>query len=44
MRTVKLTKLVEDLNLKVVTPDVDMTDIKLSVPDITTILRGNVWK
>lgn len=34
MRTVKLTKLVEDLNLKVVTPDVDMTDIKLSVPDI----------
>lgn len=34
MRTVKLTKLVEDLNLKVITPDVDMTDIKLSVPDI----------
>ncbi|MCI5700453.1 MAG: HPr(Ser) kinase/phosphatase [Lachnospiraceae bacterium] len=34
MRTVKLTKLVEDMNLRIATPDVDMTNIKLNVPDI----------
>lgn len=34
MRTVKLTKMVEELSLRNMTPDVDMTDIKLTVPDI----------
>ena len=34
MRSVKLTKLVEELSLKNATPDIDMTDIKLVVPDI----------
>lgn len=34
MRSVKLTKLVEELSLRNATPDIDMTDIKLVVPDI----------
>lgn len=34
MRSVKLTKLVEDLKLENSTPDVDMSEIELTVPDI----------
>lgn len=34
MSSVPLTKLVEKLNLKNVTPDIDMTSVKLTLPDI----------
>ena len=34
MRSVKLTKLIEGLNLRNATPDIDTTNIKLTVPDI----------
>ena len=34
MHSVKLTKLVEKMNLKNMTPDIDMTEIKVHQPDI----------
>ena len=34
MNAVKLTKVVEEMNLKNLTPEVDMEDIKITIPDI----------
>ena len=34
MKAVKLTKLVEELNLKNLTSDVDMENVRITVPDI----------
>lgn len=34
MKTIGLTKLVEELNLKNLTPDVDMEDVEIVTPDI----------
>ena len=34
MATVKLTKMVEKMNLKNLTPDIDMTEKYLTVPDL----------
>lgn len=34
MKEISLVKLVEEMNLKNLTPDIEMTDVKISIPDI----------
>ena len=49
MKAVKLTKLVQEMNLKNLTPEVDMEHVRITLPDINrpdilNILPLNVYR
>lgn len=43
MSSVALTKAVEHLKLENLTPDIDMSDIRINTPDINRRLCSSLW-